>query len=202
MLEKLRNRCWKKRLRRILKKKAGEREILPWDRVVKIGVYVDEARLPDKKALLAAVRQAGTGREWSLLVYSDNPVASKEAYGNVWKELFFLDRKSLGFSRFPKQNRAGAFFQTGYDLLIDLSPEFHYVDVAVMAMAQAKLKVGKYGDWNQKVNDLSLSLPEGKEPLGQVLAALQAYLPSLGTGGGSPEALGRKKKERPGPGRS
>lgn len=184
MFGKLKERRWRKRLGRTLKKQSGGRSIEPWAHIRKIAVYCHEEAGMDKAKILASARKIAQGKELSLLVYSDSKdlAAALDSWGDLWKSCCVIGRKDLRFSYFPKLKKpeVAAFFQASYDLLLDLSPQSRYMDIAILALIQSGFKVGKSSEWGKDVNDLSLALNDTKNPLDEILRLLDAYLPFIG----------------------
>lgn len=184
MFGKLKERRWRKRLGRTLKKQSGGRSIEPWAHIRKIAVYCHEEAGMDKAKILASARKIAQGKELSLLVYSDSKdlAAALDSWGDLWKSCCVIGRKDLRFSYFPKLKKpeVAAFFQASYDLLLDLSPQSRYMDIAILALIQSGFKVGKSSKWGKDVNDLSLALNDTKNPLDEILRLLDAYLPFIG----------------------
>ena len=184
MFGKLKERRWRKRLGRALKKQSGSRAIEPWAHIRKIAVYCHEEAGMDKAKILASARKIAQGKELSLLVYSDSKdlAAVADSWGGLWKSCCVIGRKDLRFSYFPKLKKpeVAAFFQASYDLLLDLSPQSRYMDIAILALIQSGFKVGKSSEWGKDVNDLSLALNDTKNPLDEILRLLDAYLPFIG----------------------
>lgn len=184
MFGKLKERRWRKRLGRTLKKQSGSRAIEPWAHIRKIAVYCHEEAGMDKAKILASARKIAQGKELSLLVYSDSKdlASVADSWGGLWKSCCVIGRKDLRFSYFPKLKNpeVAAFFQDSYDLLLDLSPQSRFMDIAVLASVKAGFKVGKSSEWGKDVNDLSLALNDTKNPLDEILRLLDAYLPFIG----------------------
>lgn len=184
MFGKLKERRWRKRLGRALKKQSGSRAIEPWAHIRKIAVYCHEEAGMDKAKILASARKIAQGKELSLLVYSDSKdlASVADSWGGLWKSCCVIGRKDLRFSYFPKLKNpeVAAFFQDSYDLLLDLSPQSRFMDIAVLASVKAGFKVGKSSEWGKEVNDLSLALNDTKNPLDEILRLLDAYLPFIG----------------------
>ena len=184
MFGKLKERRWRKRLGRALKKQSGSRAIEPWAHIRKIAVYCHEEAGMDKAKILASARKIAQGKELSLLVYSDSKdlASVADSWGGLWKSCCVIGRKDLRFSYFPKLKNpeVAAFFQDSYDLLLDLSPQSRFMDIAVLASVKAGFKVGKSSEWGKEVNDLSLALNDVRNPLDEILCLLDAYLPFIG----------------------
>ena len=138
----------------------------------------------DKAKILASARKIAQGKELSLLVYSDSKdlASVADSWGGLWKSCCVIGRKDLRFSYFPKLKNpeVAAFFQDSYDLLLDLSPQSRFMDIAVLASVKAGFKVGKSSEWGKEVNDLSLALNDVRNPLDEILCLLDAYLPFIG----------------------
>lgn len=184
MFGKFRERCWRKRLGRVLKKQSGGRAIEPWDRIRRIAVYCHEEAGLDKARILASAKKMAQGREVCLLIYSDSKdmAAVADSWSCLGTSCCVIGRKDLRFSYFPKRKRpeVAAFFQGKYDLLLDLSLQPRFMDIAVLASVKAGFKVGKASEWGKEVNDLSFALSDAKNPLEEILRLLGAYMPFLG----------------------
>lgn len=184
MFGNLRERRWRKRLGRVLKKKSGSRAIEPWNRIREVAVYCREEAGMDKGKIQATAGRLGAGRRLHLLVYSDSKDAAAvaDSWGNVWASRCVVGRKDFRFSYFPKFRRpdVAGFFQESYDLLLDLSFQSRLSDIAVLASVKAGFKVGKASQWGQVVNDLSLDLGDSGNPLDEILRLLESYLPYIG----------------------
>ena len=103
MFGKLKERRWRKRLGRALKKQSGSRAIEPWAHIRKIAVYCHEEAGMDKAKILASARKIAQGKELSLLVYSDSKdlASVADSWGGLWKSCCVIGRKDLRFSYFP-----------------------------------------------------------------------------------------------------
>lgn len=126
--------------------------------------------------------------EVCILVYLPRMKPTSEQFFRLGKmdsriKVIPLLDQDLDFSLFPSgtyKGRVGHFFDTRFDLLVDLSPDFHYVDVSVLVSVTASLKLGKPGFWNSQVNHCSLKVSDGRDYTTVFLEALEKYLPVLG----------------------
>ncbi|MEG1499363.1 MAG: hypothetical protein RRX93_07980 [Bacteroidales bacterium] len=157
-LEKIKRKLWKYRVRRILKANRRERKSMGLNQAETVGIYTcykEDSQW--EKISFFANKLREHGLKVSLLVYSSEKV--KPSILEKENEIYYFCRKDLGFLGVPPLTPPLAirpFFTQNLDLFFDLSMEFHYIDVYVAGVSKAKFKLGKEGEWNQMVNDLSI----------------------------------------------
>lgn len=94
-----------------------------------------------------------------------------------------LSEKNLTFSLFPDQRSMTGlsfFSDRKVDVFVDLSRNFHYVDVSVAAVVNAGIKVGKPGRWNTSVNHCTLDVCQNGPHGEAMMEMFRHYMPVLG----------------------
>ena len=177
---RFRHWCWQRKLRGVLRRNTVRRDPVGFARAFTIGIYYRYRTESEYESLCAFAKRLSTmNKRVRLFVYAEEKETLNLKSSGF--SLAVVGRKDFDRCWFPHREMDLAvdeFLDTEYDLLLDFSPDFHYVDVSVMASCRARMKVGKYGDWNVKVNDLCL-LPDGSEDnyVRGFIKVLELYLP-------------------------
>ncbi len=177
---KIKHWFWQRKLRRVLRRDNAHRNPVGLDRALTIGIYHVYRTAADYDSLCIFVRKlVNRGKRVKVFVFAEEKETLKlQADGFSLAVAGHKDFDRCWFPRRETDLAVDDFLDTEYDLLLDFSPEFHYADVAVMASCPARMKAGKYGEWNVKVNDLCLA-PDGSESdyVRGFIKVLELYLP-------------------------
>ncbi|MDE6493795.1 MAG: hypothetical protein K2L50_04355 [Bacteroidales bacterium] len=177
---KFKHWCWQRRLRKVLRRNTVHRDPVGFGKAYTIGIYDTYRSEEEWNELRVFARQlAERNKKVKVFVFFQGKTMPELKADNF--TLVVADRKEFDRLWFPQREINAAvedFLDTEYDLLLDFSPEFHYVDVSVMATCVSRMNVGKYGEWNVKVNDVSLE-PDGRAPTYArgFIKVLERYLP-------------------------
>lgn len=181
MWKTLRKICWRRNMRRNLRKNVSKRDASCLKAATVCGgyyAYSGEAEWEKMSAFLQSFK--GGAISFSLLAYDPDHKISVSDLSSM--RVFVLDDKDLTFCKIPETGRGrryGAFLEREYDLFIDFSPFFHFVDAGVVSLVKAKMKIGKGGDWGCRVNDLILMPEKGASYVESFIRSLETYLPFL-----------------------
>lgn len=195
MFSNWRKKLWKNKVESLCRRQGCLRHPSDLDQVEEMAFYYRFCGEKDYRELHAFLkRMAGKGKHIWLLVYcpkayrkecsrcrTEEPGSRSDAS----VEEYLLEDKDLSFSYFPKRRfrAASAFFgKKKFELLVDLSPEFHYVDVSVMATVCSCFKVGKSDEWSLKVNDFCLGVSGKGSYREEFIGVFSRYVPLLRTG--------------------
>ncbi|MCM1170414.1 MAG: hypothetical protein NC324_10820 [Bacteroides sp.] len=170
---------WQRRVRAVLRHNKTSRKTSGLSDAYRVGIYYayrNEAEMESLRAF--ACRLAQMGKKVRVLVC----MPGKEMPDIQWPgvALSFFGKRDLDWRFFPQREVSAGleeFLDSDHDLLLDFSPEFHYTDVAVMAMCVSHMKVGKFTPWNLKVNDLCLAPEAGQDYVAAFIRTLETYLP-------------------------
>lgn len=178
---------WKRKVRSTIR--LGKSSFSKVDKVERMALYGKAGSVEELYGLVSLVEKLTISvPDVCLLVYLPGMKQASEQFSRLREmkgriEVVPMLDQDLDFSLFPTGSykaRLGRFFGTRFDLFVDLSPEFHYVDVSVSVSVMASLKLGKPGFWNSQVNHCSLKVNEGPDYTSVFLVTLEKYLPVLG----------------------
>ncbi len=170
---------WQRKVRSVLRHATAARKTSGLSDAYRIGIYHAFRNAQEMESLLGfAARLTQAGKRVKVLTY----VPAKTMPRPEAQEGFvsFFCKRDVDWRFFPRREinpRLEDFLTGDYDLLLDFSAEFHYTDVAVMAMCDACMKVGKFTPWNLKVNDLCLAPEAGENHVEGFIKALETYMP-------------------------
>lgn len=182
---------WKRKVRGTIRlgKSSFSKVDKKVDKVERMAFYGKASSIEELLGLVSWVEKLTVSvPEVSLLVYLPRMKHASEQFSGLRErnsriEVIPMLDQDLDFSLFPSgryKAGVGHFFSTRFDLFVDLSPDFHYVDVSVSVSVTASLKLGKPGFWNSQVNHCSLKVNDGQDYTAVFLDTLEKYLPVLG----------------------
>ncbi len=172
--EELSKFLWKLKVERNLSRESRFRQSISVEKAKTIGIYsIYENAEQFAGVLKFANSFQQSGKVVKMLVYIPDLQDVKEE-ASFMESLLPLQ---INFIKFPRKTAAKVqhFIYNDFDILFDTSPAFHYIDVSVMSASNAKFKVGKSGEINSRVNDLSMSFSEGASQQ-EMLQTMLEYL--------------------------
>lgn len=179
MFKAIKRRCWRRKFRRNLARGCTGRQACKMHEAASVGIYYSYGELQEWERLLSLLKESwSTGRQVHLLVYAPGPSAPPVPERFPFP-VSVMGAEDLDFCQMPKTGkkaRLAGFFSRGYDLFIDFSPRFHWVDAGVVSSVKAKMKVGKGDPWGTLANDLILSPREGASYVEAFAESVKTYL--------------------------
>lgn len=179
MFKNIRCWFWQRKVRSVLRRNKTSRKTLGLADAQRIGVYHAYRNKQEMESLrLFVASLVKAGKQVKVLVYVPPKMVFQSSTGNG--SVSYFSKRDVDWMYFPYREANDGledFIASDYDLLLDFSKDFHYTDVAVMAMIVSHMKVGKFTPWNLKVNDLCLSPEATENYVASFIKTLEHYLP-------------------------
>lgn len=180
LIEKVRYYLWERKMHGLLRNRKVERKMLSIKNAKNIGIYAiykDAEYMQWLTQLANSLKERGANV--CILLYVDDKQKPKKILENSYLGLFCKSEVKFDYVPNVRENPyLLSFLEQPFDILFDLSLDFHYQGVAVMLLSKAQFVIGKGGEWGNKVNDLSFSPTETMD-VRDFYAMVQNYLKNI-----------------------